>query len=79
MFPALPLSCTGTQSLRHMLEPFERQVAAGREALAAGHPGEAAAELRAPVELWRGPPLAELGYFGSQPQQASLNLTIFRM
>jgi predicted ATPase/DNA-binding SARP family transcriptional activator len=41
-------------------ERFERQVAAGREALAAGRGEEAAAELRAALELWRGPPLAEL-------------------
>jgi DNA-binding SARP family transcriptional activator len=41
-------------------ERFERQVAAGRDALAAGRSEEAAAELRAALELWRGPPLAEL-------------------
>jgi len=41
-------------------ERFERQVADGRQALAAGCAEEAAAELRAALELWRGPPLAEL-------------------
>jgi predicted ATPase/DNA-binding SARP family transcriptional activator len=41
-------------------ESFERHVADGREALAAGRAEHAAAELRAALELWRGPPLAEL-------------------
>src|SRR3954471_2667762 len=41
-------------------ERFERQVADGRQALAAGRAEEAAAELRAALGLWRGPPLAEL-------------------
>src|SRR3954447_11049591 len=41
-------------------ERFERQVENGRQALAAGHGERAAAELRAALELWRGPPLAEL-------------------
>ena len=41
-------------------ERFERQVADGREALAAGRAEHAAAELREALELWRGPPLAEL-------------------
>src|SRR3954452_15654000 len=41
-------------------ERFERQVAEGRHALAAGRAEEAAAELHAALELWRGPPLAEL-------------------
>src|SRR4051794_31738915 len=39
---------------------FERLVAHGREALAAGRADDAAAELREALELWRGPPLAEL-------------------
>jgi predicted ATPase/DNA-binding SARP family transcriptional activator len=39
---------------------FERHVADGREALAAGRAEHAAAELRAALELWRGPPLADL-------------------
>jgi DNA-binding SARP family transcriptional activator len=39
---------------------FERQVADGRQALAAGRVQDAAAALRAALELWRGPPLAEL-------------------
>src|SRR5215207_3109641 len=41
-------------------ERFERHVADGRDALAAGHAEHAAAQLRAALELWRGPPLAEL-------------------
>ncbi len=41
-------------------ERFERQVADGRRALAAGRGEDAAAEVRAALELWRGPPLAEL-------------------
>src|SRR3954471_8994485 len=41
-------------------ERFERQVADGRRALAAGRGEDAAAELREALELWRGPPLAEL-------------------
>ncbi len=39
---------------------FERLVADGREALAAGRAEDAAATLREALELWRGPPLAEL-------------------
>src|SRR3954447_9940018 len=41
-------------------ERFERQVADGREALAAGGAEHAAAQLREAVGLWRCPPLAEL-------------------
>ena len=41
-------------------ERFERRVADGRDALAAGRAEHAAAELREALELWRGPPLAEL-------------------
>jgi DNA-binding SARP family transcriptional activator len=41
-------------------ERFEGLVADGREALAAGRAEQAATELRAALELWRGPPLAEL-------------------
>ncbi len=41
-------------------ERFERQVADGRDALAAGRAEHAAAELREALELWRGPPLADL-------------------
>src|SRR3954449_438651 len=41
-------------------ERFERSVADGRRALAAGRGEDAAAELREALALWRGPPLAEL-------------------
>ncbi len=41
-------------------ERFEQRVAGGREALAAGEPERAAALLREALELWRGPPLAEV-------------------
>ena len=41
-------------------ERFEQLVAAGRRALAAGHPERAAVVLREALGLWRGPPLAEL-------------------
>ena len=41
-------------------ERFERRVADGRDALAAGRAEHAAAELREALELWRGPPLADL-------------------
>ena len=41
---------------------FERLAAAGREALATGDPGTAAAKLREALSLWRGPPLAEFAY-----------------
>ncbi|MYS23008.1 DNA-binding transcriptional activator of the SARP family, partial [Streptomyces sp. DvalAA-14] len=40
---------------------FEQLGAAGREALAAGDPGRAAALLREALELWRGPALADVG------------------
>ena len=39
---------------------FERLVADGREALADGRAEHAAARLREALELWRGPPLAEV-------------------
>src|SRR3954447_7268807 len=41
-------------------ERFERQVADGRDALAAGRAEHAAAQLREALGLWRGPPLADL-------------------
>ena len=41
-------------------ERFESLVADGRQALAAGRGDDAAAALRAALELWRGPPLAEV-------------------
>ena len=42
------------------VEHFERLVGEGREALATGRADDAAATLREALELWRGPPLAEL-------------------
>jgi DNA-binding SARP family transcriptional activator/tetratricopeptide (TPR) repeat protein len=44
------------------LHRFEDRVAAGREALAAGDPARAAAEVDDALALWRGPPLADLAY-----------------
>jgi predicted ATPase/DNA-binding SARP family transcriptional activator len=41
-------------------ERFERLVADGRQALAAGRGEDAAADLRAALKLWRGHPLVEL-------------------
>ena len=41
-------------------ERFEGEVANARTALAAGDADEAAAQLRAALGMWRGPPLAEL-------------------
>jgi WD40 repeat protein/DNA-binding SARP family transcriptional activator len=43
-------------------ERFGRGVEAGRRALGAGLPEQAAALLREALELWRGPPLAELEF-----------------
>src|SRR5438034_5122372 len=44
------------------LESFERLVAEGREALAAGDPPAAAKSLRAAEALWQGRPLADLEF-----------------
>ena len=41
---------------------FERLLAQGKHALAAGDPGRAAALLRTALELWRGPALADVIY-----------------
>jgi DNA-binding SARP family transcriptional activator len=41
---------------------FERAVAEGRRALAAGDPDTAAAKLSQAVAAWRGPPLADFAY-----------------
>ena len=49
-------------------ERFERQVADGRDALAAGRPEEAVAELRAALQLWRGPPMAGLASMPFAPE-----------
>ncbi|MDA0160208.1 AAA family ATPase [Solirubrobacter ginsenosidimutans] len=43
-------------------ERFNALVATGRDALAAGEPEHAAAVLREALNLWRGPPLAELAF-----------------
>jgi predicted ATPase/DNA-binding SARP family transcriptional activator len=43
-------------------ERFTRGVEAGRRALGAGRPEQASALLRGALELWRGPPLAELEF-----------------
>jgi DNA-binding SARP family transcriptional activator len=44
------------------LERFERLTEEGRSALAADDPERAAERLRAGLELWRGPPLADLAF-----------------
>ena len=44
------------------LDRCERLAAAGREALAASERGPAGEQLRAALELWRGPPLAEFAF-----------------
>ena len=43
-------------------EQFESLVADGRQALAAGRPERAAAQLREALGLWRGPPLEDLAH-----------------
>src|SRR6187200_556976 len=43
-------------------ERFERGVEAGRRALGAGSPDQAAVLLREALALWRGPPLADLEF-----------------
>src|SRR5215210_3358395 len=50
-------------------ERFEQLVAAGREALTAGQPEQAAAVLREALELWRGPPLAEVASLPFAPSE----------
>jgi DNA-binding SARP family transcriptional activator len=50
-------------------ERFERQVADGRQALAAGRSDHAAVALREALELWRGPPLAELASLPFAPAE----------
>src|SRR5215210_112024 len=52
-------------------ERFDDRVAAGRDALAAGRSDEAAAELGAALELWRGPPLAELASMPFAPAEVA--------
>jgi len=44
------------------LSRFERLCEEGRRALAAGRPERAAARLRAALEEWRGPPLADVAF-----------------
>jgi eukaryotic-like serine/threonine-protein kinase len=52
---------------------FERLVAEGRDALAAGRPEDAASALEGALALWRGPPLADLAYESfTQPAIARL-------
>src|SRR5215217_7367411 len=51
------------------VDGFEQLVAAGREALAAGHSEQAAAVLREGLELWRGPPLAEVASLPFAPAE----------
>ena len=58
---------SGTSGYRLLVEPdeldlerFERLCAEGRRALAAGRPERAAARLRAALEEWRGPALADV-------------------
>ena len=51
---------------------FERWVVEGRELLADGEPAQAAARLRDALELWRGPPLADVtaaGFVQSEVQR----------
>jgi DNA-binding SARP family transcriptional activator len=50
---------------------FHRLAAAGRDALAAGDHETAARALREALELWRGPPLAELAYADSARREIS--------
>src|SRR5829696_6472142 len=44
------------------VDVFERSVEDAREALRGGDPGRARALLRTALELWRGPPLADVSY-----------------
>ena len=46
-------------------ERFERLTEEGRSELAADDPERAAERLRAGLELWRGPPLADLSFEAS--------------
>ena len=55
-------------------ERFERSLEAGRSALGAGRPEQAAALLGEALGLWRGPPLAELEFEAfAQPEIARLS------
>ena len=52
---------------------FERLAGEGRRALAANAPGQAAADLREALALWRGEPLADIGHEQfAQPEIARL-------
>jgi YVTN family beta-propeller protein len=52
---------------------FERIVGEGRRALAAGEPARAADTLRQALDLWRGPPLADLAHEAfAQPEIARI-------
>ena len=52
-------------------ERFERQVADARQALEEGRAQQAAAHLRESLDLWRGPPLAELASAPFAPAEIS--------
>ena len=51
------------------LERFERALASGRQALAAGDAVGAAELLRAALRLWRGPPLGEFAWAPFAPPE----------
>ena len=53
------------------LARFERAVEEGRRALAAGRPGRAAARLRAALEEWRGPALADVAFEPFAPPEVA--------
>jgi DNA-binding SARP family transcriptional activator len=69
---------TGAAGYRLRVEPdeldlarFERLCEDGRRALAAGRPGRAAARLRAALEEWRGPALADVAFEPFAPPEVA--------
>lgn len=54
------------------LQHFEQLVAHGRRELAAGNPGQASTALRAALELWHGPPLANVRAPFVEPERVRL-------
>jgi DNA-binding SARP family transcriptional activator/tetratricopeptide (TPR) repeat protein len=69
---------SGTSGYRLRVEPdeldlerFERLCADGRRALAAGRPERAAARLRAGLDEWRGPALADVALEPFAPQEVA--------